>query len=92
MISQFQNPWVFQAITLCSHHVAVRAFDWRVKGILSESRQLDLAGVVSVSGPAIWNSLLYEVCQSMNNAELFKKRMRTFSFIYRSNIRTSVDP
>ena len=32
----------------------------------------------SVSGPAIWNSLPQEVRQTMNNAELFKRRLKTF--------------
>ena len=32
----------------------------------------------SVSGPAIWNSLPQEVRQAMNNAELLKKRLKTF--------------
>ena len=31
-----------------------------------------------VSGPAIWNSLPQEVRQTMNNAELFKNRLKTF--------------
>ena len=32
----------------------------------------------SVSGPAIWNSLPQEVQQTMNNVELFKKKLKTF--------------
>ena len=32
----------------------------------------------SVSGPAIWNSLPQEVRQTMNSAELFKRRLKTF--------------
>ena len=32
----------------------------------------------SVSGPAIWNSLPQEVRQTMNNVELFKKKLKTF--------------
>ena len=32
----------------------------------------------SVSGPAIWNSLPQEVRQTINNAELFKKKLKTF--------------
>ena len=32
----------------------------------------------SLFGPAIWNSPASEVCQTMNNAELFKKKLKTF--------------
>ena len=32
----------------------------------------------SVSGPAIWNSLPLDVRQTMNNAEQFKRKLKTF--------------
>ena len=32
----------------------------------------------SVAGPGIWNSLPQEVRQTMNNVELFKKKLKTF--------------
>ena len=42
----------------------------------------------SVSGPAIWNSLTQEVRQTMNNVELFKKKLKTF-YMQKSNTNTS---